>query len=297
MSNIKNILTATDLSDRTDGAVHRAAMLAAEHNATLQLLHVVREMPLSMARRLLAEVPGDFDENLIEPVRKQVEEIAVTLRSEYGATVEPTVSRGRPSRCILEQAEKTGSDLIVIGPHRQNIARNVIMGTTAQNLVRTAECAVLIVKNEPADEYNRVLVPVDFSDHARQAVLEAIRMAPGATIYVENIFEVPYEHYALYGSVADDAMQSFRSAAEKQARSDMDAFMADLKDDIRGASVEAAVHPGYAPVDIDRRAETLGAELIVMGAFGQSEISYALLGSVTVSVMLHTRRDLLAIRT
>ena len=297
MNTINRILTATDFSERAEAAVQRAAMLAADNGATLELLHVINDLPLTQAKRVLAAMPDGLENQIMKPVREHLEKLAGDLRKQYNISVETNIVTGRPGTAI---AERTGNapaiNLIVIGPHRKAMLRNAIMGTTAQNLVRTADCHTLVVKNEPADEYRRVLVPVDFSEHARQAVIEALRIAPAASLHVEHVFEVPYEHYALYGAIAEDAARSVRSASENQAREEMEVFIASLAPEIGDREVHAEVHPGYPAADIDRRAEELDAELIVMGAFGQSDITYALLGSVTVSVMLNTPRDLLAIR-
>lgn len=291
------ILAATDLSERASAAVDRAAMLAADNDATLELLHVINELPLTRARRVLAAMPDGLENQIMKPVSEHLEKLAGDLRKQYKISVETRIITGRPGPAV---AERTGTDpvinLTVIGPHRKALLRNAIMGTTAQNLVRTAGCNTLVVKNPPAHEYRRVLVPVDFSEHARQAVIEALRIAPEAEVHVEHVFEVPYEQYALYGAIAEDAAQSVRNAAQAQAQEDMDTFMGSLNAEVGKREVHAAVHPGYPAADIDRRAEELDAELIVMGAFGQSDITYALLGSVTVSVMLNTPRDLLAIR-
>ncbi len=298
MSRTNRILAATDFSERAEAAVSRAAMLAADNNATLELLHVIYDLPLTRASRVLATLPDGLENQIMKPVSEHLEKLAGDLRKRHGISVETSIVTGRPAAAIAEHTDDSSStpDLIVIGPHRKAMLRNAIMGTTAQNLVRTAPCNTLVVKNKPKTEYQRVLVPVDFSDHARQAVIEALNIAPKANIHIEHVFEVPYEHYALYGAIAEDAAESVRSAAEQQAREDMDAFMERLAPEIGERKVQAEVHPGYPAADIDRRAEELDAELIVMGAFGQSDITYALLGSVTVSVMLNTPRDLLAIR-
>ena len=297
MSRMNRILVATDFSERADSAVQRAALLAASHGVTLELLHVIYDLPLTRAKRVLTAMPDGLENQIMKPVSEHLEQLAGKLRKQHNISVETNIITGRPATAI---AERTGAspaiDMIAIGPHRKAMLRNAIMGTTAQNLVRTAGCNTLVVKNEPRGDYKRVLVPVDFSDHARQAVIEALRIAPDASIHVEHVFEVPYEHYALYGAIAEDAAESVRSASEQQAREDMDEFMQRLAPEIGRREVHAEVHPGYPAADIDRRAEELDADLIVMGAFGQSDITYALLGSVTVSVMLNSPRDLLAIR-
>lgn len=297
MTPIRRILAATDLSERAEAAIQRAAMLAAANSATLDILHVLQELPLTRARRVLAAMPADMQEQVMTPVREHMENLATTLREQHDITVIPEIGTGRPAPRIAEYAAANeGTDLIVIGPHRRAALRNAILGTTAQNLVRAADCSTLVVKHTPAGEYTRVMVPVDFSHHARQAVMEALDIAPRATIHVEHVYEVPYEHYALYGTIAEDAAQSVRNASERQAREDMDTFINSLGEAIKGRDVQASVQPGYPAADIERRAEELDAELIVMGAFGHSDITYALLGSVTVSVMLHSQRDLLAVR-
>ena len=91
---LKRLVAATDFSEHAVRAAHRAALLAAQHGARLELLHVVAEAPLKALRDLLKARPKGVA-NVLEDVREALAEAAGALAKATGASVSPRVEVGK----------------------------------------------------------------------------------------------------------------------------------------------------------------------------------------------------------
>ena len=144
---IQKILVPTDFSDDAQAAIDSAAEWAAEFGATLHVLHAY-----------FVDVPavyggygGDFllPADVLEPVRQAAESSVVAAVEELrgrGLTVDGRASLGDASGTILAEAERVEADLIVMGTRGLTGLKHVVLGSTAERVVRTAPCPVLTVK-------------------------------------------------------------------------------------------------------------------------------------------------------
>jgi nucleotide-binding universal stress UspA family protein len=73
--------------------------------------------------------------------RRQIEALAEAS----GPGVEARILSGHPYNTILDEAEKTGADLIIITSHRPGL-QDYLLGSTAAKVVRHANCSVLVVR-------------------------------------------------------------------------------------------------------------------------------------------------------
>jgi nucleotide-binding universal stress UspA family protein len=81
----------------------------------------------------------------LAPPRRAFERAAGTLRSRG---IEPTLiaSDVGPTEALVEAARAHGADLIVVGSAGSDYAKRIIVGSTAENVVRQAPCDVLVVR-------------------------------------------------------------------------------------------------------------------------------------------------------
>jgi nucleotide-binding universal stress UspA family protein len=136
-----------------------------------------------------------------------------------------------------------------------------------------------------------ILVPIDFSDHASEALDEACDLArqSGATIHLVNAIDVglPELSVALTGSMLQQLRDETQAALTRLADS--------RKDRVNIGSV--IVEQGDAREVIVAAATTVGADLIVMGTHGRHGLSRMMLGSVTEGVLRRAHCPVLAVRT
>lgn len=128
----------------------------------------------------------------------------------------------------------------------------------------------------------RILVPVDFSDHSRHALDFAIDVAEkfGAVIHVLHVFEIPIAAVSAYdvGGATAPAPVNLWSDLEGIARDQLAKWMADV--DKRGIEISSRMVTEQPSTAIVAEATELPADLIVMGTRGLSGLSHVFLGSV-----------------
>lgn len=132
----KHIIVAVDLSHGEAGKslLDKAAQLVDE-GGVLRLLHVLEDVPSYIA----AELPRDLNDRREAEARVELGLLAGGL----SAKVESEVRTGAAAGQILQCAEDTGADLIMIASHRPGLS-DYFIGSTAARVVRHAQCSVLI---------------------------------------------------------------------------------------------------------------------------------------------------------
>ena len=142
---IKTILCAVDFSDMTRKVLTYARSLAEKFDAKIVLLHVIEPF--------LTSAYVTFDTSLGAQVQETMEEKADDLMDELAReadwdNLEKKISLGRAYQEIVEEAQKSGADLIVMGTHGFTGLTHFLIGSNAEKVVRKASCPVLTVKGE-----------------------------------------------------------------------------------------------------------------------------------------------------
>ena len=130
--------------------------------------------------------------------------------------------------------------------------------------------------------FETILVPVDFSDHSKEALDAAIQIAQlfGSTIHLLHCYHIQTAGISPYGIVLPAGYyEDIRDAAEKRL-SDWHAIVS--KEGIKTESILSADSPSLA---INLAAAEIDADLIVMGTRGLAGLKHAMLGSVAERVV------------
>ena len=141
--------------------------------------------------------------------------------------------------------------------------------------------------------FSRIVVPTDFSETARRAFERAIALArdSDAEIHVCHAVEYvppmvsPYEI-----PIPEDYLQQTRTAAENRLN--------DVVTEGNNAGVHCQGHllSDRADPGISNLAESLHADLIVMGTRGTSRLRHMFLGSVAERTVRHAPCSVLAVK-
>jgi nucleotide-binding universal stress UspA family protein len=293
MFTVKRIVTGTDLSWYASRAEARAAMLVRELGGEeLYLLHVIGGVALESLRHLLTRYPQETEWRLVDSARGQLARHAREFAEQHRIPVTPVIEIGSAHAEIVAHANALNAGLVVLGAHGGSFVRELFLGSTADKVLRKLSRPVLIVKREPRGPYEKVLVPVDFSEPSRRAAEIALHIAPQADITLLHVFEVPFEGKLRFAGVSDETIQSCRAEAREQANRAMQLFVSALGANGR---VSHRVEFGHAPSVIREQADALEPDLIVMGKHGQSEWEEMLLGSVTKHVLREAGCDVLVV--
>ncbi|MCB1338883.1 MAG: universal stress protein [Maritimibacter sp.] len=133
----KNILVpvAFETGRDTMKSIQIAEALS-EKGGKITALHVVEEIPSYVAQYL---PEGQMDANV-----KEIEEILHKRLNEH-AEIVVKVIEGHAGHSIVDYANDTGVDCIVIASHRPGL-QDLVLGSTAARVVRHAPCAVHVVR-------------------------------------------------------------------------------------------------------------------------------------------------------
>jgi universal stress protein A len=139
---VKSILVPIDFSETSKVALRYAVGLAQDYDADISLIHVVEPE----AYNLLSEI--ELSQNRITFVESATARLAKLARAEIPSfiPVHPWVQIGAPHEEIVSAARILSADLIVISTHGYTGFRHVLLGSTAERVVRYAFCPVLVVR-------------------------------------------------------------------------------------------------------------------------------------------------------
>jgi nucleotide-binding universal stress UspA family protein len=152
MIRLNNILCPTDFSDFSLCALKYARSFAQEYEAKLHLVHVIDEA----YQYWMAAGPEGV------PVGPPIEELMKVAADDMSAFVKKHMSNdsnafsseilvGRPFLEIITYAKENEIDMIVIATHGRSGLEHLLMGSTAEKVVRKASCPVLTVRDSQHD--------------------------------------------------------------------------------------------------------------------------------------------------
>jgi len=141
----KKILCPVDLSDVSKQALRYAGRICRETDAHLLVLYVLEPMANPGNLTFRPVTITDLEEQLVEHARNTVEGLVGEMGLGPDA-VTTGVQKGVASVEIVRAAEEEGVDLIVMGTHGLTGISHVLLGSTAERVVRKAPCPVLTIK-------------------------------------------------------------------------------------------------------------------------------------------------------
>ncbi len=142
-----SIVVGTDGSPTASEAVRQAAELARRVEAKLYLVSAYEPVPEGRLRDERQQVPEDL-QWLVNP-REDVESTLAGGADELagsGVQVETVAREGDPADAILDVAEETGADLIVVGNKGMTGAKRFLLGSVPNKVSHHAPCSVLIIR-------------------------------------------------------------------------------------------------------------------------------------------------------
>lgn len=174
---LSHIVYATDFSSIASAAVPYAAQLARRYGGRIHAVHVRSIQAYGVA-------PPESWPALKEASEVQAKEEAERLdRLFQGVEHDSTVTEGDVWEVLSKLIDEKHADLVVMGTHGRQGLGKLLLGSTAENVLRRAACPVLtvsprvVVGPERAVEMKRILFPTDFSPASEAAAAYAISLA------------------------------------------------------------------------------------------------------------------------
>ena len=131
-------------------------------------------------------------------------------------------------------------------------------------------------------DVRKILVPVDFSEHANPVLEWAAHLAEehDAGIVLLHAYHLPVEFQQLEGAYLPP---DFWANVKTEAQESLGRFEEQLR--AEGLKVQSVVREGYAATAIVDEATERGVDLVVIGTHGLSGIKHMLLGSIAERVV------------
>src|SRR3954466_13558221 len=142
-----SIVVGTDGSETANEAVRQATELAGAVKAKVHLVSAYEPVSESRLRQERKDVPDDmqWSINPREDVDNTLSEAADQIK-EQGIGVETYAREGDPADAILDVAEETGADLIIVGNKGMTGAKRFLLGSVPNKVSHHAPCGVYIVR-------------------------------------------------------------------------------------------------------------------------------------------------------
>jgi nucleotide-binding universal stress UspA family protein len=267
----QRILLCTDGSAAADVATQYAAWMARPLNAAVRILYVTDIRLLEGP--LMADIAGALGAQPYPALLPQLQEIQ---REKAATILAAAQQRCRDAATSCETVHKTGNlvqvmleqerdaDLVVLGQHGEHAQwAGGMLGSSVERMVRASikPCLVTPARFAPVA---RILVAYDGSSGAGKALRTCLELAPALDAGVTII------------TVCQREEEESASGALKQAE--------DMAREKKLKPVAQLLH-GDAETEILSAAEKFGADLIVMGAYGQTRIRELILGSTTSHIL------------
>jgi nucleotide-binding universal stress UspA family protein len=289
---IERILVPLDFSPASTEALDYAVSLAKQFRAAIHLTHV---HPPDEA----ASMPGTA--HLLLQSAEAMERLNEELTGVHRKCVEPFcpenchIRGGRPYKEIIGLAREIAADLIVLSTRGHSGLKHLLLGSTAERVVRGAPCPVLVARKrkQRSKAVNKtfavrtILVPVDFSECSVVGVRYAASLA-GRLHATLRLFHVtyPFVDYVFVdraGVRLSGLVEAVEEAAHQQ--------MAELKqvDFLRDLSVQTEIRPGHAVDQICGAAEQPEVDLVVTATHGRTGFKHAVIGSVAEHVVRYAK--------
>lgn len=281
---MRTVLVATDFSTRSDRALRRVTLLARRASARLVLAHVV---------------DADQPDRLVESNRREamvlLADLARTIREVDGLDCDGKVFLGEPFRGLSDAAAEFDADLMVMGPYRRQVLREIFMGTTVERTIRRSRRPILMANGIPAQPHRRILVATDFSDASAHAVRTARELGflADAEVVLLHVFDTLAQDAMLRAAMTREQLKDQLAEEEAQAAHGMIGFI--------GSVQIKASRTIVTPVDestgqtVRDCAQANRSDLIVLGTRGQSGLATLLLGSVAESILQNAEVDVLVV--
>jgi nucleotide-binding universal stress UspA family protein len=288
---VSSIIVATDFSPQSDRAVTRAAQLAAEHGAALEIVHAA---PMPMPMPVWGDMAGGTwieNSELVAAGESRLARQRDDLASQFPITIGVHCEAAPPVGLVNARSEALGADLVVIGATGEGAIAQRLFGSTAQSLVRQARRPLLVVRTDAAQRYRHLLASTDFSDDAAQAARRARQLAPTAEISLFSALEQP----RLRGDWFNSLDEATRQANLQKARDEAMLRMQPLATALGDPHARKYVRDGRASHELMQVLAECGADLLSVGAHGKSRLEAGLLGSTSLHAVAEAPCDVLVV--
>jgi nucleotide-binding universal stress UspA family protein len=291
-TSIQRILVASDFSEHARLALDRAALLARQHGASMELVYAAPlPLPTPVWGGDLGIGAGVDAAEVVQAGLGHLQKLAALVRDRFG--IEPVLrcEPRAPLPLLRARCEDWKPDLLVIGATGEGAIARRLFGSTAQSIVRGATVPVLVVRGAAEREYGHLLAATDFSEDAQRAIHVARALAPAAELTLFSALDLPSVDAAPLLGLDPATREANLARAGKQ----VEASLRILAGELGAPEARICVRTGRASHELPGVVESTAADLLCLGAHGKGRIESALLGSTSLHAAAEAGCDVLVV--
>ena len=300
-----SIVVGTDFTPCSAVALAQAIRIAAWSGAAggggarVHVIHVIDTTVVIELETALSEFQKGIRDGLTKDVESAWVDFAKGVPGAAGLPIEVSINNRIVG--ILRRAGEDKADLIVMGAfgHR---APDVGMGTVATACVRKSTTDVLLVRDTRPEmgtaPFRTIVAALDFSPTSLRAVERAALFAAqdGAELHLLHVFQPPWHqlHYRAPTQLAPpDQQKQYREGLDRRLAE----FCRPVLEAHSGLRTRTVVHDysGHRSGIVDYAGQ-VGADLIVLGTRGRTNLRDLLMGSTAEKVLEESKCSILAVK-
>ncbi len=285
-----NVCVATDLSEGAHNAIERAATLPLGVGSSVALLHVMPEVSDASETEQLETLTRQCMEDIRQTVARRLETSGTGARD-----VLLSLHPGKPFVEIVRNARHGKAELIVVGRHGERTFLDLLIGSTAERVIRKGDVSVLVVAAEPASAYRKPLVAIDMSDSSGRALELTLAMLDSTVeaLDVVHVISLPSAAHVSNAALVMELEQR-RAESVERARGELSEFLVSRG----GAAMKwnVVIRTGDPRQIILEEAKQRGSDLVALGTQGRTGLAHILVGSVAEAVLRSASCDVLVAR-
>jgi nucleotide-binding universal stress UspA family protein len=274
------ILVCSDGSADSEGAVKAAFQLAQSTGSAIFLLEVLYFMAGYELQSPDTLTPPVINLELMQAQEAGVKERLEAWKAEAataGVALEPRMRTSASAyEGIMDEVAELQPDMIIMGRHGYTGLARLLMGSVTARVIGHSPCHVLVVPQEVALNFDRLLIASDGSPFSEAAWVEALTLAQAMGSALIGV-SVAADDRDIPG--ATQVVRTLELAAEQQ-----------------GIALDTMIPMGRPDEGIVKAADFKAASLIIVGSHGRTGLKRLLMGSVAERVIGHAQCAVLVVK-
>jgi nucleotide-binding universal stress UspA family protein len=302
MHGLDKILVALDFGSTTESTVRHAGQLARSFASEVILVHAVEYVPYYPFYPYSDKGMSEIFEHCEAELKKWIDVLA-----EYDVAVSGTyVDEGRGAEVILNRAEALNADAIVIGAGRKGLAERLLVGTTAEKIVRATKLPVFLHHTgDTCKPIRKVLCCVDYSQHSTETLNASVNVAHWlwSHLAVLHVAPEPFRYPGLAGLDVPVVDYAIAVGPELDIENDDADAMEErrlmnwLEDhDLADVEYSAHVRRGRPYEEIQDAVDELQPDLVILGSVGKGAVAEHVFGSTAMQVWREIHSSVLIVK-
>jgi len=288
MYRYKNLLIGLSMSDQDESLIRysgKISHMAKSENVYFCHVKTGEEIPDELAKSFpqLSEPESDDLKN------KMDESIAKYFNGFEKTKMTTEIIEGKRLYNFLHFIREKNIDLVIVGRKEKEKSN----GSLSERLARKAPCSVLIIPEKSQIKIDKILVALDFSDHAADALDVALAFADAAgssEIVCLHVYQVPLGYYKT-GKSYDEFAKILKNNAQKE----YEQFMQNIE--TRGLKITPLFKLDKNTADAFHKViKEEHIDLISIGCRGRSASAAILLGSLTERLIWTSQVPVVAVK-